>query len=231
MDFRFWIRLVSAACLALAASAGTALAGPMIAFEWTPGTNSQAVSFHNITGPVLADDFTPAVGGHVSRVDWWGSAPLVAGAPDFWEITFHTDNGGVPAFTLPSGGISQHFVTSGGTDPDGDGVFFYSASWMPQDVLLTAGADYWFSVANASGNGWTWANPGAGPTVGSQQYLAALSLGGNPSQIAGPHDGPWTTMDQNFAFRIWVDVPEPPVLALFGLGLVGLGLMRRRKAA
>lgn len=207
-----------------------AQAVPVIAYEWTEGgagsgTNSIHNSYHSTFGPVLADDFTSSATGNVIRVDWWGNAG-VPGFPNRWEITFHNDDpAGTPSFPY----LSQHFVDAGGVDPDMDGVFFYTASWNPEDMFVTAGEDYWFSVANASTNNWVWANAGgAGPTVGSEQYTAAVSHGGTPSQIAGPHDGPWTSIydtagnKQDFGFRIWVDVPAPGSMVLLSLGLLGL---------
>ena len=159
------------------------------------------------------------------QVDWWGTAATNSN----WEITFHTDTAGSPTLAI----ASQHFVISAGNDADGDGIFFYSALWNPQDMFVSAGTDYWFSVANAA-SGWNWAN-GAGATVGTEAYDAVVSTGGG-----SPHFGPWngtSTMDatgastptpEDFEFRIHC-VSEPPSLAMMGLGLCGCCSSRCKK--
>ena len=237
---------------ALAVVTSVAHAVPVVAYEWTEGgpgvgSNSTHVSKHGVRGPVVADDFTPAVSGKVVQIDWWGSAPLPgAPDPDSWEITFHSDVGGAPSTVFPNGVLSQHFVTTNGDgDPDGDGVHMYSASWTPQDLFVSTGVTYWFSAANfqcitpgpAPGPGclagWNWANAGGlGPTVGSESFTSHDSFGVAPN--GGPHFGPWNALanaqgtKQDLAFRIWVEeVPAPSVIALLGIGLAGIGFARK----
>jgi|GEM_PF-4214065 len=201
-----------------------------VTFEWDEGgpgqgVNSPFVSLHRSGGPVLADDFIPASSGWVSKVEWWGSAPFTS--QDEFEITFHTDNNGKPAATGNFGGISQWTTSVQALDNDGDDVYHYFIDWEPQDVFLEAGSTYWFSVANASGNAWTWANPGGvAPTVGAQQFNAVESTGVGPN--GGPHFGPWDSLDnQDFAFRI-SSVPEP--LTLLGSATaLGFGALFKRE--
>ena len=199
--------------------------------------NLTNLSLHGASGPVLADDFIPTraeAAATVLKIEWWGSAPkaTVANTPDSFEITFHTDAGGVPAIGPVDGGISQHFVTSFGTQIGTSGVFHYEALWTPQDLQLKPGAHYWFSVANVLPE-WAWATtvPGSSPTVGGQSYAPQVSVNGSPSSIPGPHDGPWNPVQVpegvNFAFRITA-VPEPSTYLLFGAGLLGLLALRRK---
>lgn len=222
----FLINLLAAVILASSGLIASANAS-IVAFEWSENSAGTNISHHNAIGPVLADDFSPAVGGQVHSVTWWGSST----SNDLWEITFHSDASGLPALTLPSGGLSQHFLNATGVDPDGDQIFEYTALWTPQDMVLTAGATYWFSVANAT-VGWTWAlTDGIAPAVGTQSHAPVRSVGGLPSSIGGPHDGPWSALTDgsNLAFRVNV-VPVPAAVWLFGTALIGfVGLSRRRK--
>lgn len=195
-----------------------------VTYEHLPGSNSNFISHHQAGGPILADDFAGAVSGTVTRVDWWGTQA----SSNLWELTFHTNSvANQPNIDNAfSGGLAQHLgVTAVGVDPENDGIFFYTTQWLPQDLTITAGTSYWFSVANFAD--WNWALGAAGgPTVGSESFDGQQSVGaicGN----GGPHCGAWNGLaDTDFAFR--VHVPEPATLALMGLGLAGLGFGRQR---
>jgi hypothetical protein len=210
----------------------TSTAQNAIAYQWLPGGNSAVVSAHSVVGPVLATDFIPSTGGPVVQIDWWGSAPMTGIANnDSFEVTFHTASPlGVPAVTPPTGGISQHFVTAPAVNT-GTGVWLYSAAWAPMDVNLTAGTTYWFSVANASGGAWTWANPLLpSPETGGQSLNDVVSVGGPQAPVPGPHGGPWSAVfpNQNFAARIWV-VPEPSAIVFVHCGIAALCFGKRRR--
>lgn len=206
---------------------------PYVVYEHLPEANSPNVSFHTVGGPVLADDFDPAIGGDLSRAEWWGSRATSSG----WEITFHfgqlVAGRGVPAPIPPLTGGVKIFVNAVGADPDLDGIFYYTALIPSGTFPVSAGPrpfgqEYWFSVANAN-SGWTWAYGGAGPTVGDEHWDGVVSGGSTPCGDGGPHCGAWSQINgRDFAFRLSA-VPEPGTFLLLGSALVAVGLWRRRK--
>lgn len=202
-----------------------------VAYEHLPEGNSNVVSFHTIGGPVVADDFDPAVGssGVVVFAEWWGSLANSAQ----WELTLHSGglNGGIgqPLAIPPATGGTKYFVNATGTDLGG-GLFYFSAA-LPGTFSINSGpvgfgSEYWFSVANAS-SGWTWAFAGAGPTVGDDHWFGVQSFGSTPCGDGGPHCGAWSAINgRDFAFRLST-IPEPATMLLVGAGLVVLGGIRR----
>ena len=204
-----------------------ALAGTTTYYQDLPTALANPInqSFHNATGPVIADDFNPRDNGLITTVEWWGSAATSS----FWEVTFHNnDVAGQPAILEPfHGGLSQIFAATGVADnPLLPSIFHYTANFSAP-WYVQAGTEYWFSVANTA-PGWNWALAENGATIGSEIFNAHNSTGGIALD-GGPHAGPWNDVHTDFAFRIQA-IPEPETYAML---LAGLGLMvfiaRRRR--
>jgi len=225
-------RVVTAMMLAVGMYLGmmtSAHAAGIIAFQDLPTglATPPNISFHNATGPVIADDFAPIAGGPVGEITWWGSAADSTS----WELVFQNNNPalGEPALTPPgnifSGGVKAFVTATGAPYAPLPGVFQFSADFS-NTFNLNPGTEYWLTVANTA-PGWAWAQALNGATIGSEQFNAHSSTGGI-CQDGGPHCGPWTDIHTDFAFSVSA-VPEPSSFIFLATGVIGFIVWGRRQ--
>jgi hypothetical protein len=111
-------------------------------------------------------------------------------------------------------------------------LYNFSITIAHLDPINTLFADniFYTSGLHVDDDGWTW-------RAGAQDYNMFLSEGidshGNPTEnlLIGFPGISGGSKKVTFTATAVAPVPEPATLGLFGMGMIGLGLMRRRKAA
>lgn len=216
---------ITAALVVLAFSgwSGIANAGPVIFDNGGPLDPSDA--WLSDVGQRMADDFVLTSGNALlGDIHWTGYYdPDEVGGTDNFTIAIYDDVNSLPAAVASyviNVGNSATRTDIGTIESNTYGTIdhFYQYSLDIDPIALIAGTTYWLSIVNDYGTWGWWRSAETGGNV-----LGTLDDGaswlGTGTELSFSLTGPSSE-----------NVPVPATLALFGIGLAGLGWSRRKKA-
>jgi hypothetical protein len=205
---------------------------------------------------IRADNWLCTDGLPVTDIHWWGSYffnsrqsdnPAVNGPVEGFEISIFANDPGTNLPSTLAGGLLYRHVfdisevneTLIGPDGNGENVYQYFVDLDPQTYFRQQqGEIYWLSIVAVTEGAKRWPMWGwhTAENAHIDELLGSAQTTKDPTADEGPVLGggggkksnPWQADEYDLAFEL-TTVPEPSLVALFGLGLFAAWRRFRRQ--
>ncbi|HEY2009030.1 MAG TPA: PEP-CTERM sorting domain-containing protein [Rhizomicrobium sp.] len=206
-----------------------AVGGAQAAVIYNGGAPDQGGQIYSQSPADTAMSFSLSGNDTVTGLNWWGGCfPATTCGSSTFEITIYSDSSGLPGSILDTAAVGGSQTATGLLIGGSSGWDEYAYSGTISPFALTGGTQYWLQIQelNAEPNGtWGWETTSTAP-AGVQ-----LESTTSPNSV----NGGFGSLPQDLAFELiggpTSTVPEPLTLSLFGAGLVGAAVLRRKKKA